>query len=141
MPAAESSSLPLPNDHEAKGWPHLSHSAPPRAGNEPRHSSQMGTGLARSSTRSQSRQPAGKNTLTSASPAPESPLPTGFSRMDRPATPGQAYSVSIAKQREKVPFGKQRKNGMIAETNRDLQQTLLGFFLAVDAMLGPGYRF
>ena len=30
---------------------------------------------------------------------------------------------------------------MIAETNRDLQQTLLGFFLAVDAMLGPGYCF
>jgi len=59
----------------------------------------MGTVLACTSTRSHSRHPAGKNTLTSASLAPDSHAPTRFSNVNRDATLAQAYSSSPDKQR------------------------------------------
>jgi len=58
----------------------------------------MGTVLACTSTRSHSRQPAGKNTLTRASLAPDSHAPTPFSNVNRAATLAQAYPTCADKQ-------------------------------------------
>src|SRR5712675_3678822 len=105
------------------------------------HSGQIGTVLARSSTRSHSRQPAGKNTLTSASPAPDSHPLTRFSKLDRPATLAEAYSVLSDKQRGNVPEGKSLKRDQNCSAATGLQQPLFVLFLAVDAVLGPRHSF
>jgi hypothetical protein len=77
----------------------------------------MGTVLARSSARSHSRQPAGKNTLTKASPAPASQPPALLSRWDRSATLAKAYSVSADKQTGKVPEGKSLEKWEVETSN------------------------
>src|SRR6267142_6819631 len=118
------------SDHVANGWPHFSHPAPPSAANEPRHSAQMGSVLACTSRRSHSRQPAGKNTLTSASPAPESHPLTRFSKLDRPATLAEAYSVLADKQRGNVAEGK--------SLERDQNCSAAPGFTAAPARAFPG---
>jgi hypothetical protein len=61
-------------------------STPPSAGKEAMHCSHIGTALARISKRSHNRQPAGKKTLTKASPAPDSHAPTRLSKLGQVAT-------------------------------------------------------
>src|SRR5712675_3065123 len=103
---------------------------PPSDAKEPRHSGQIGTALACSSTRSHSRQPAGKKTLASASPAPDSHPPTCLSKLDRPATLPEAYSVLSDKQRGNVPEGKLLE--------RDQNCTAAAGFTAAPARAFPG---
>jgi hypothetical protein len=72
--------------------PQIPHTLPDIAAKDARHSAQMGTRLARVSSFSHRRHPAGKKTLTTASPASASHPPNCLPDALRSATSAQAYS-------------------------------------------------
>jgi hypothetical protein len=149
----------------ARGRPQTSHIVFGMA-NDERHSSLMGTRLARVSSRSQIRHPAGESALTSASPAsaiqPRTPLrrATAATPDEIPsATQPELSSSSTFTERRNVRLGNldfehasepAGRNVQISATQGEsrvqpyrgsLQQPLLHLLLARDAVLGPRHSF
>src|SRR5437660_2247607 len=119
----------------SKGWPQASQRGACKDSNDARHSSQIGTRLARVNNRSQMRQSDGKMTLTRASLASASHLPAHCRATKRSAMRRKPILFAFDSQAKKI-----RRSGCYRLTIR-LEESLLRLLLAANAVLGPRHGF